>query len=69
MSTHKKHEHIQKIKSAVKASKDLTKDEKTQSIKHLDEWIEEDKGEGIFYKELVALTAKIEPILAELGFI
>ncbi len=65
----KKHETVRKIKSAVSASKDLTQDEKSQSIKHIDEWIEEDKAEGILYKELVALSAKMEPILAELGII
>ena len=64
-----KHETVKKIKSAVKASKDLTPDEKSQSIKHIDEWIEEDKAEGILYKELAALSAKMEPILAELGII
>jgi len=46
----KKHETVRKIKSAVDASKDLTQDEKSQSIKHIDEWIKEDKAEGILYK-------------------
>jgi len=65
----KKHETVRKIKSAVDASKDLTQDEKSQSIKHIDEWIKEDKAEGILYKRLVTLSAKMEPILAELGLI
>lgn len=64
-----KHETVNKIKSAVESSKALTKDEKSQTIKHLDEWIEEDKAIGILYKELVSLSSKLEPILAEIGLI
>lgn len=65
----KKQATVNKIKSAVNSSKDLTQDEKSQTMKHLEEWIEEDKAEGILYKELASLSAKLEPILAELGLI
>jgi len=36
MSSHKKHEHLTKIKDAITNSKELSEDEKTNSIKHID---------------------------------
>jgi len=69
MSSHKHHEHLEKIKEAIKNSKDLTEEEKSNSLKHIEEWVEEDKATGTLYEELVKLTEKIEPILAELGLI
>ena len=69
MSSHKDHSHLEKIKSAVQSSEHLSKDEKTQSIKHIDEWILEDKAEGTLYDELVQLASGMRPILAELGLI
>ena len=69
MSSHKHHEHLSKIKEAVVDSKVLNESEKSQTIQRLDEWIAEDKAEGIIYEELVELAAGIRPLLAELGLI
>jgi len=69
MSSHKKHEHLQKIKDAVINSKELSENEKTNTIKHIDEWIVEDKAEGMFLDELVKLASGIKPILVELGLL
>ena len=69
MSSHKHHEHLEKIKDAIRNSKDLSEEEKSNTLKHIEEWIAEDRATGTLYEELVKLTEKIEPILAELGLI
>lgn len=69
MSSHKHHEHLEKIKQAIKNSKELSEEEKSNSLKHIEEWIAEDKAAGTLYEELLKLTEKFEPILAELGLI
>jgi hypothetical protein len=67
VSTHKHDEHIQRIKSAVKETKHLNENEKSETIKRLEEWILEDKAEGIFYEELVTLANGMKEVLSELG--
>ncbi len=69
MSSHKHHERIQSIKERVITASQLSEAEKSQTIKHLEEWVVEDKAEGIFYEELLGITQNIKPILAELGLI
>jgi len=68
MSSHKDHSKLEQVKEAVKNSS-LNDNEKTETIKRLEEWIAEDKAEGIIYEELVELAAGIKPMLAELGLI
>jgi hypothetical protein len=68
MSSHKDHSKLEQVKEAVQNS-DLNENEKTETIKRLEEWIAEDKAEGIIYEELVELAAGIKPMLAELGLI
>lgn len=67
MSAHKHHEHVEKIKNAIKESDTLNQSEKTETMKHIDEWILEDKAEGLFYSELIKIAKGIKPILEELG--
>ena len=69
MSSHKHHEHLSKIKDAVTNSQELSEDEKTNTIKHIDEWLLEDKAEGTFLEELIELASGIRPILVELGLL
>ncbi|MDD2357699.1 MAG: hypothetical protein PHX13_07300 [Thiovulaceae bacterium] len=69
MSSHKHHEHIQRIKSEVEKASQLSEIEKSETIKRLEEWVTEDKAEGILYEELLEITQGIKPILAELGLI
>ena len=68
MSSHKDHSKLEQVKEAVQNS-DLNESEKTETIKRLEEWIAEDKAEGIIYEELIELAAGIKPMLAELGLI
>ena len=67
MSAHK--EKLEKIKDAIKNSKYLSEEEKSNSLKHIEEWRLEDKAEGLFYEELANISDKIKPILKELGLI
>ena len=69
MSSHKHHEHIQKIKNEVEKSLLLSEAQKSETLKRLEEWVAEDKAEGIFYKELLEISQSIKPILMELGLI
>jgi hypothetical protein len=69
MSSHKNHENLEKIKSAVYTAKHLNENEKSQTIQRLDEWITEDKADGIFYEELLDITQGMKSILKDLGFI
>ena len=69
MSSHKDHSHLQKIKNEVKRAKNLSEDEKSETIKRIEEWVAEDKADGILYKELIEISQGIKPILAELGLI
>ncbi len=69
MSSHKDHTHLEKIKDAVVHSEHLSEAEKSQTIKHIEEWILEDKAEGTLYQELIDLANGIKPLLAELGLI
>ncbi|MDQ7043271.1 MAG: hypothetical protein Q9M34_07035 [Sulfurimonas sp.] len=67
MSSHKKHQHLERIKDAVQKSPQLDQSKKSDTIKLLEEWVEEDKAEGLLYQELIKLTAEMKDILAELG--
>ena len=69
MSAHKRKEHLTRIKDAVSASQILSVSEKTDTIKRLDEWLLEDKAEGIFLEELIEIASNIRPILKELGLL
>ncbi|MDO9055812.1 MAG: hypothetical protein Q8M43_03040 [Sulfuricurvum sp.] len=69
MSSHKDHSHLEKIKEAIEKSDHLNDHDKSESVKHIEEWILEDKAEGTLYKELMELTSGMKPILAELGLI
>jgi hypothetical protein len=69
MSTHKKHENLEKIKNAVHNAKHLNENEKSQTIQRIDEWIMEDKADGLFYEELLDITQGMKSILKDLGFI
>ena len=69
MSSHKHHEHLEKIKSEVTKNSQLTQEEKTETIKRLEEWITEDKAEGIIFEELLEISKNLRPILAELGLV
>ncbi len=69
MSSHKHHEKLTQIKDAVIKSKELSEEEKSNTIKHIEAWILEDKAEGIIAEELISIASGIRPILKELGLL
>jgi hypothetical protein len=69
VSKHKSKEHLTKIKDAVSSSIVLSESEKTDTIKRLDEWIIEDKADGILLEELIDIASGMRPILKELGLL
>jgi len=67
MSTHKNKEHLERIKEAVHSSQKLNEDEKSASIKQLEEWIVEDRAFGTLKNELLKISIFFEEIFSELG--
>ncbi len=67
MSAHKHKEHLEKIKEAVKNTKELDESQKSDSVKHIEEWIEEDKAFGTLKEELLNISEYFEVLFAELG--
>jgi len=67
MSSHKNKEHLTKIKDAVVKSKELNEDQKSDSVKRIEEWYEEDKAFGLLKEELLEISEYFEVLFAELG--
>ncbi|HIP61182.1 MAG TPA: hypothetical protein EYG98_01340 [Sulfurovum sp.] len=45
----------------------LSEEEKTNSIKHIEEWYAEDQAFGNIYQSLAEISPKVEALLQELG--
>jgi len=67
MSSHKHKEHLVKIKDAVQKTKDLNESQKSDSVKRIEEWYEEDKSFGLLKEELLEISEYFETLFAELG--
>ena len=48
---------------------ELSKEEKTNSYKHIEEWYAQDKAFGTIYQDLAAISPKIEALFQEMGLI
>jgi hypothetical protein len=59
----------EKLKDAIVQSGTLTEDEKTQSVKHIEEWITEDRAFGLIYDELIEVSEAFKEIFKELGLV
>jgi len=62
-------EKIKEIKDAIVESDILSEDEKSQSMKHIEEWFAEDRGFGIVYNELLEINEVFKEIFKELGLV
>ncbi len=67
MSAHKHREHLQRIKEAVSKSDKLDENQKSDSVKRIEEWVEEDKAFGLLKEELLNISEYFEVLFAELG--
>jgi hypothetical protein len=61
--------HLEKIKENIDKSNALTEEEKSDSMKRIEEWYREDMAWGTFMKELSEISPTIKALLAELGLI
>jgi len=64
VSSHTK--HLERIKDAVKVAP-LSEEEKSQSMKRIEEWVMEDKAFGTLKNELLEISEYFETLFAELG--
>jgi hypothetical protein len=62
-------EKIEEIKIAIVESDILSEDEKSQSMKHIEEWIMEDRAFGLIYDELLGVNEIFQEIFKELGLV
>jgi len=67
MSAHKHKEHLAKIRDAVENSNELNETQKSDSVKRIEEWVEEDKAFGTLKEELLNISEFFEVLFAELG--
>jgi len=58
-----------KLKEAIKQTDKLSEDEKTQSVKHIEEWMTEDRAFGLIYDELVEVNIAFKEIFKEMGLV
>ena len=61
--------HLEKIKENIDKSNALTEEEKSDSMKRIEEWYREDMAWGTFMKELSEFSPTIKALLEELGLI
>ncbi len=73
MPHHKRHEKLERIKEAIKNDPNLTEEEKSTALALIEEWYIEDQADKEFWPmlkaKLLEISAKIEPILAEIGLL
>ena len=58
-----------KLKDAIETTEKLSEDEKTQSVKHIEEWMTEDRAFGLIYDELVEYNIAFKEIFKDLGLV
>ncbi|MEN8302742.1 MAG: hypothetical protein ABFQ64_01560 [Campylobacterota bacterium] len=68
MSSHKNKEHLMSIKNAVNKTNSLSDEEKSDSVKRIEEWILEDKAFGTIKEELLEINVYFKELFSELGF-
>jgi len=57
------------LKNAIDQSAKLSVDEKAQSVKHIEEWITEDRAFGLIFDELIEVNAVFKEIFKDLGLV
>ena len=62
-----KKQHLEKIRNGIKTSP-LSEDEKSDSMKRVEEWALEDKAFGLLEAELLEISEYFETLFGELGF-
>ncbi len=58
-----------KLKEGIQKTNKLSEEEKTSTIKKIEEWIKEDRAFGLIYDELVEYNIAFKEIFKELGLV
>jgi hypothetical protein len=58
-----------KLKDAIVTTDKLSEEQKSQSVKHIEEWITEDRAFGLIYDELVEYNIAFKEIFKDLGVV
>lgn len=67
MSSHKLKNHLEKIKEEVSKTDMLSDEQKSDSVKRIEEWVLEDRAFGTLKNELIEMSVFFEKLFAELG--
>ena len=67
MSSHKKKEHLESIKEAIHTTTDLDENQKSESMKRVEEWYAEDQAFEALEGDLMNISQFFEGIFSELG--
>lgn len=67
MSSHKNLEKLESIKEAIASSSELSENEKSESVKRVEEWILEDRAFGTLEQELAKISDYFSELFSELG--
>ncbi len=59
----------EKLKEGIKKTNKLTEEEKTNSVKKIEEWIKEDRAFGLIYDELVEYNIAFKEMFKDLGLV
>ena len=58
-----------KLKDAIIKTEKLSEEQKTQSVKHIEEWMTQDRAFGLIYDELVEFNIAFKEIFKDLGLV
>ena len=67
MSSHKRKEHLESIKEAIDKTNNLDDNQKSESMRRVEEWALEDRAFGTLKQELVKVSEMFEEMFSELG--
>jgi len=67
MSAHKNIDKLESIKEVIVNTSKLSEDEKSESMKRVEEWVLEDRAFGTLEQELLKVSLFFEEIFSELG--
>ena len=59
----------EQLKDAINKTDKLSEEEKTQSVKHIESWITENRAFGLIYDELVEVNIAFKDIFREFGLV
>jgi len=59
----------EKLKDAIATTEKLSEEQKTQSVKHIEAWMTEDRAFGLIYDELVEFNIAFKEIFKDLGLV